>query len=165
MFTRTIIGIFVILCSFQVFSLIKKVIYFILFIKDRVSENTLASELDNLTKCEFTEWCMEYVKSKGYKEIEKVGEDNFKCTLQEKIYFVYCFRREELDENWIYKINGLKYIKSIENMLIITTHLTNEEEKNTFLKLKENGISVLDRYTFNMTYEEFIRNKVYVINN
>lgn len=165
MFTRTIVGVFIILCSFQVFSLIKKIIDFVLFIKDRFSESTLASELDNLTKYEFTEWCMEYAKNKGYRDIEKVEEDSFKCTLEEKIYLVYCFKREELDENWIYKANGLKYVKPIDNMLIITTHLANEEEKNTFLKLKENGISVLDRHTFNMTYEEFIRNKVYTINN
>lgn len=165
MFTRTVVGVFIILCSFQVFNLIKKIIDFILFIKDRFSENALASELDNFTKCEFTEWCMEYVKNKGYRDIERIEEDSFKCTLEERIYFVYCFKREELGENWIYKVNGLKYVKHIENMLIITTHLTNEEEKDTFSKLKESGISILDRHAFNMTYEEFIRNRVYTINN
>jgi hypothetical protein len=154
----TITGIIVILCVYQLFNIGRNILKISAKIRKDFKVNTLRDELSKLTKEEYIEWCIDYLKSKKYNYVSKLDDNTIVCNIDGEKIYVNCVRAEELNEKNIYKLLGLKGINRVNKLATLSNASEEDIAKETLSNFHKLGIELIGIGEFDITYEEYVRN-------
>ncbi|MBK1813568.1 hypothetical protein JHL18_23400 [Clostridium sp. YIM B02505] len=154
----TITGIIVILCVYQLFNVGRNILKISAKIRTDFKVNTLKDELNKLTKDEYVEWCIDYLKRKKYNYVSKLDDDTIVCNIDGEKIYVSCVKAEDLNEKNIYKLLGVKGINRVNKLATLSNASEQDIDKETLRDIHKLGIELIGIGEFDISYEEYVRN-------
>ncbi|GFP74967.1 hypothetical protein [Clostridium fungisolvens] len=154
----TITGIIVILCVYQLFNIGRNILKISAKIKTNFKTNTLRDELNKLTKEEYMEWCIDFLKRKKYNYVSKLDDSTIVCNIDGEKIYVSCVKAEELSKRNIYKLLGLKGINRVNKLATLSNASRQDIDEETLKDFHKLGIELIGIGEFDISYEEYIRN-------